>query len=135
QYTGVALLLHVRHDGEEFLKRYPITTNGIGSSDVSWPIAGDLVGANGNTVWIRYGNTLSAASIVHQELVAILAHGLRDPIVTQQVDGNGIYVLTEAGLYRFSIAVRDIPSVQQDMFVALPDQLGFHIDGDQLVTW
>ena len=115
-FSGAAVYVHLRQAGEYVLKRYLVNAEGVISTNSTWPISGDLIGAYGDVVWLRYGNSISALSVIGQELVPALAQSLSDAIIAVQVDNTFAYVLTKAGIYRFSFVVNDLPIVQQESF-------------------
>jgi alpha-tubulin suppressor-like RCC1 family protein len=136
EFSGAFLLAQIQQNGEHFIKRYPLGASGIQASDLSYPVAGDLLGANGSLVWMSYGKSIGASIIANQDSVVVAAQSLQEPIVATKVDGQFLYVLTASGLYQFvTNNLNGVVQVQQTHFVALQDQQGLEVDAENVFTW
>ena len=133
--AGTALIVQIQVDEALLIKRYPVQGGSVGAADKTWPVAADLIAAQGANLWFTYGNAVGVSRATPANLVPTLTLPLRDRIVAAQAVGANLYVLTEAGMYRLGVAVDAIPSVQQDSFVAVPNQNGFRLMGNKLYTW
>src|SRR5690606_27858519 len=133
--AGTALVVQVQVDQDLLVKRYPLAGGVVATADKAWPIAADLIAAQGANLWFTYGNAIGASRITAGNPVPALTLPLRDTIMATQAVGSNLYVLTEAGVYRLAIAAEALPGVYQESFVALPNQDGFHLSGNKLYTW
>ncbi|MFZ5601074.1 MAG: Ig-like domain-containing protein, partial [Pseudomonadota bacterium] len=134
-FSGTHLVTQVGVDGEQLLRTYR-WSNGTFQAAVDHVLGGELLGATGENVWVRYGASIGAYVIAGEQLLEVPALYLEEPIRQATLLGSELRVLTETGLYQLGVdSVAGVPGVVQRFFLALPDQDGFHSAGNELVTW
>src|SRR5690606_27544132 len=61
--AGTALVVQVQVDQDLLIKRYPLAGGVVAIADKAWPVAADLIAAQGANLWFTYGNAIGASRI------------------------------------------------------------------------
>jgi len=133
--SGSRVLLRVRDNGVERLDLFKPTASGLValSSDV---LNGRLLELAGSTVWLEYGEQISASLSSESGLVPALTADLIEPIIDVSAQGDDLLVLTESGLAHYQLSIGNVAKVGQSNFVALEGYSGFTIlPGNELFAW
>ncbi|MCI2285233.1 hypothetical protein L3081_19955 [Colwellia sp. MSW7] len=133
-YTGTGIVAQVKVNGQHQLDFYALENTRFKAAQ-SQLIYGDILGASGNTIWVKYGDLIGATTVTNNGFVPVAGLSLREPLLAAHTKGNYLVVLTESGLYQYNIDLQNIPQVHQTSYVALPDQLGFSLKDNQLLVW
>jgi len=133
-YSGTGLIAEIQYEGESSVQFYPLVNGTLGLSS-EYSISGNLIAANGNTLWLQYGQLIATTEITNTGLAASAGISINESIIDTQLLGDKLIVLTESGLYRLALNVGTLPKVIQEMFIDLPSQHGFNVSGEDLLTW
>jgi hypothetical protein len=134
QNSGTGLAAHILQQGEHRLLFFAFD-NGSINQPISAPLFGQLIASAGNTLWVSHGELISAYTATATDFVSVLGKGVSQTIVASQVSGKDILVLSDDGITRLSVEISNTPRISQTSFVALPNQLGFVVNGAEIVSW
>ncbi|HEY3486918.1 MAG TPA: Ig-like domain-containing protein, partial [Gammaproteobacteria bacterium] len=134
EFTGTGLLAVTEENGLQKLL-FRSLRDGTLAATAELKLSGDMIGANGDTIYMRYGQVLAAYLHQDGQFIAIAGRQVNEPLEAIFVDGHSLYALSETGLYRFSVGGAELPQLQQDFYVALPHFTGLRVDGERLTVW
>ena len=133
-YTGSGLLAQVRRSGENWLRFWPLA-NGVFTAPVELRILGELIGGNGNNLFVRYGNMINGYQYNAGSLLPLAGTSLSADIRNAQIDHQRIVALTAEGIHILEVTGTELPQLSQVQQIALPDRAGFSLNGDYLLIW
>ncbi|MCG8433022.1 MAG: hypothetical protein MJA83_03195, partial [Gammaproteobacteria bacterium] len=133
-FTGTGVLAQEGGRGDNRVIFWPLENGGLGAP-AGTTLFGEVLGGNGDTIYIRSGATLGGLRYAGGEFLPVAGAVLTDSFRAAHVDGARLLVLSESGLYGFELGDADQLELQQRFFTAVPDNTDFLADGDRLITW
>ncbi|MGD8910780.1 MAG: hypothetical protein PVI92_15675, partial [Chromatiales bacterium] len=133
-FTGGGLLAQETLGGDTRIIFWPIM-EGMLAAPVSMPLLGDLLGGNGELIYLLHGGLVEAVRYVNGAFLPYVGLAINETVRATQVDRQRLLLLTESGLYGIEPADGPMPQLKQRFFTALAGQDAIQVDGDRLVVW
>ncbi|MCG8471537.1 MAG: IPT/TIG domain-containing protein, partial [Desulfobacterales bacterium] len=113
---------------------WPVTDGGL-ASPITTQTLGHLIGASGETLFVRHGQHLSALFKAGDRFEPLAGVSLpeEESLIQCSIANGRIYALTSSMLYCFEPLFSPIPSIKKVFGVAMEEAKMFAIDGTHLV--
>ncbi|MEE4250220.1 MAG: hypothetical protein V2I38_06500, partial [Alcanivoracaceae bacterium] len=126
-FSGTALLAELAYGNERRLQRWtPAATDWLAGTEQTLP--GEWLGASGDQVWLRLGDSLEAWLYSGSDWVDVAGLSLTEPLIRARVAGEELFALTASGVSVLAVDAADIPKVVRRAFFAHAGATDFVVD-------